>query len=318
MGNKPITDLTGKRFGRLKVIGMADYRKGVRIVWTCECDCGNIIDIPGIYLTKKNGTKSCGCICKKHGMFGTRIYNVWHTMKERCYVKTQTSYPNYGGRGIKVCDEWQEFIPFMEWSYANGYDENAKRGECTLDRIDPNGDYCPENCRWVDMKTQANNKSDNVYIEYKGKIDTLSNHARREGISPALAETRKIKGKTAEEIFAKKKEPKRLYYNGLEKKINDICRLSGISRSVIERRVLKNGEDLEKVILDVNLNKRRAIIRNRPVFQYDLKGNFIRKWDKGVKQAGNELNISSEAIRNCCLGFSKTSNGYVWKYEQER
>lgn len=105
MGNKPIVDLTGRRFGRLKVKKMSNYRKGRRVVWTCECDCGNIIDIPGINLTKKNGTRSCGCICRKHGMFGTRIYGVWRSMKERCYVKSNISYHNYGGRGIKICPE---------------------------------------------------------------------------------------------------------------------------------------------------------------------------------------------------------------------
>lgn len=205
IGNKPITDLTGRRFGRLKVKEMANYRRGRRIVWTCECDCGKIIDIPGNYLTKKKGTKSCGCLAKPHGMFGTRIYGVWRSMKERCYVESNISYPNYGGRGIKVCPEWQEFIPFMEWSYANGYDENAKRGECTIDRIDVNGDYCPENCRWVSMSVQANNKTDNVYMEYNGIVDTLSNHARNVGISPVLAEDRKVKGKSVDEIFSTEK-----------------------------------------------------------------------------------------------------------------
>lgn len=134
-------------------------------------------------------------------MFGTRIYNLWHTMKERCYVKTQISYPNYGGKGIKVCDEWQDFIPFMEWAYANGYDENAPRGQCTLDRIDPNGDYCPENCRWVNFSVQANNKSTNVFLEYNGIVDTLSNHARRLGVNPVLAEGRYLKGMRLSDVF---------------------------------------------------------------------------------------------------------------------
>lgn len=234
IGNKPITDLTGKRFGRLKVKEMANYRKGKRVVWTCECQCGNVIDIPGIYLTKKNGTKSCGCITKKHGMFGTRIYNVWHTMKERCYVKTQISYPNYGGRGIKVCPEWQEFIPFMEWSYANSYDENAKRGECTLDRIDPNGNYCPENCRWVSWDIQANNKTDNVYIEYNGVIDTLSNHARNVGISPVLAEDRKIKGKSIDEIFSTKSLRKVKKVAQYDKNMN-LIKIWGSCKEIVEK-----------------------------------------------------------------------------------
>ena len=116
----PIKDLTGQRFGKLVAI-KACGKKEKKTVWLCKCDCGNEIEVVGTALSSGN-TKSCGCITKKHGMFGTRIYNVWHTMKERCYVPSQSSYKNYGGRGIKVCDEWQEFIPFMKWAYANGYD----------------------------------------------------------------------------------------------------------------------------------------------------------------------------------------------------
>lgn len=198
--SKTIKDLTGQKFGKLTAIKPLEKRINKKVVWLCKCDCGNECEIVGVSLTNGN-SKSCGCITNKHGMFGTRIYNVWHTMKERCYVKSQISYPNYGGRGIKVCDEWQEFIPFMEWAYSNGYDENAPRGKCTLDRIDPNGDYCPGNCRWVNWDIQANNKNTNVFIEYNGKLDTLSNHARRAGIKPSLAEDRKIKGKSAEDIF---------------------------------------------------------------------------------------------------------------------
>lgn len=313
MKNKQIKDLTGKRFGRLKVIKMANYRKGKRIVWTCECDCGNIIDIPGIYLTKKNGTKSCGCISKKHGMFGTRIYNVWHTMKERCYVKSQISYPNYGGRGIKVCDEWQEFIPFMKWSYANGYDENAKRGECTLDRINPDGDYCPENCRWVSMDIQANNKSSNVYIKYNGKIDTLSNHARENGLNPVLVETRKINGKSGSELFAPKREPKTYDYKNGEYTIYEISKLENISVSALANRI-KRGESVENAIIEIKKHNKRKIQRNRPVIQYDLYGNFIKKWNN-LSEIENKLGYSRGAIGNCCLGNAKTSHGYIWKYE---
>lgn len=199
MGLK-IRDLTGQKFGKITPIKPLDKRKNKKVVWLCKCDCGNECEIVGTHLTSGN-TRSCGCIAKPHGMFGTRIYNVWHTMKERCYVPTQISYPNYGGRGIKVCDEWLDFIPFMNWAYENGYDENSKRGECTLDRIDPNKDYCPENCRWVPYSVQANNKTDNVYLEYNGIIDTLSNHARRAGIKPELAEGRYLKGMKLEDVF---------------------------------------------------------------------------------------------------------------------
>ena len=192
-------DISGQKFGKLLAINPVGSKNN-KTIWLCQCDCGKIAEVAGAYLRNGN-TKSCGCITKKHGMFGTRIYNVWHTMKERCYVKKQISYPNYGGKGIKVCDEWQDFIPFMEWAYANGYDENAPRGQCTLDRIDPNGDYCPENCRWVDASVQANNKSTNVFLEYNGVVDTLSNHARRLGVNPVLAEGRYLKQKPLSDVF---------------------------------------------------------------------------------------------------------------------
>lgn len=204
-----VKDLTGQKFGRLTVIKMADYRKKGKITWVCRCDCGNYVDMPGINLTKANGTKSCGCICKKHGMFGTRIYNVWHTMKERCYVKSQSSYPNYGGRGIKVCEEWQEFIPFMEWAYANGYDENAPRGQCTLDRIDPSGNYEPNNCRWATYKEQANNTKSTVFLTYKGETKPASEWSKIVGISQSAITQRKNRGWTDEECLTIKSKGRR-------------------------------------------------------------------------------------------------------------
>lgn len=198
--SKSIRDLTGQKFGKLTALEPLEKRKAKKVVWLCKCDCGNYYEIVGTSLTSGNA-KSCGCLTKKHGMFGTRLYNVWHTMKERCYVQSQISYPAYGGRGIKVCPEWHDFIPFMEWSYQTGYDENAPRGKCTLDRIDHNGDYCPENCRWVDIYVQQNNTRANVYLEYNGVVDTLSNHARKVGISPVLAEGRYLKGMSLSDVF---------------------------------------------------------------------------------------------------------------------
>lgn len=102
--------------------------------------------------------------CKKyklehHGLYKSRLYWVWHSMKDRCYNPKATSYKHYGGRGIKVCDEWKNsFKAFYDWAYSNGYDENAPRNKCTIDRINNDGDYEPSNCRWVDAKIQASNQ----------------------------------------------------------------------------------------------------------------------------------------------------------------
>ncbi|RRC92739.1 hypothetical protein EII25_03435 [Erysipelotrichaceae bacterium OH741_COT-311] len=136
-------------------------------MWECNCDCGNKTEV--IQENLLNGhTKSCGCASSKytmgermktHGMSNTRLYYVWKAMKARCSNPNVEQYPNYGGRGIFVCAEWMSsFDNFKEWALLNGYDSNAEFGKCTIDRINPDGNYEPSNCRWVDMKVQANNK----------------------------------------------------------------------------------------------------------------------------------------------------------------
>lgn len=132
----------------------------------CECDCGNTTIIEPT-MWERGIVKSCGCQRKKilreiniiHGHSGDRLYKVYNSMKQRCYNPNTNNYENYGGRGIRVCQEWlDDFVNFYEWAMNSGYDYEAEFGECTLDRINPNGNYCPENCRWVDAIIQANNK----------------------------------------------------------------------------------------------------------------------------------------------------------------
>ena len=160
-----LINLVGKRFGRLTVIERYGYQ-GKIITWLCKCDCGNSCIVRGDHL-KDLSISSCGCLTKelritnatKHSLSGTRLYRIYNCMKNRCYDKKHKHYKNYGGRGITICDEWlNSYISFKTWAESNGYDWEAPRGQCTLDRKDVNGDYCPENCRWSDMKTQSNNR----------------------------------------------------------------------------------------------------------------------------------------------------------------
>lgn len=165
-----LIDLSGKRFGKLVVIKRDGTNKHKRVLWLCKCDCGKEKIIIGACL--RNGeTLSCGCYGRerrikgktKHNKTNTRLFNVWQNIKRRCYTKSNPSYKYYGALGVKMCDEWHKnFDTFREWAYANGYDENAPKGECTIDRINPYDNYEPSNCRWVSMTVQNNNTRRNT------------------------------------------------------------------------------------------------------------------------------------------------------------
>lgn len=155
-----IKDISGLRFGRLRVIGI-DHRLerkngGGVIFWKCICDCGNETTASGSHLKREN-TSSCGCLHRErllasgttHGGKWTRLYRIWSAMKERCSRAGHISYKNYGGRGIKVCADWRNsFDAFRRWALAHGYADNL-----TIDRVDNDGNYEPGNCQWLDRKS---------------------------------------------------------------------------------------------------------------------------------------------------------------------
>lgn len=173
-------DLVGHRFGRLTVLRRGVTQNSNR-TWVCKCECGNLVTLPSNRLLS-GGTKSCGCLLvdvtrersTTHGGASRnnrdRLWGIWAVMKDRCANPNNKSYRNYGALGVTVCDEWlNDYEAFREWAYANGYDENAPKQKhtCTLDRINPYGNYEPSNCRWTDAKTQANN----TRKKWKGEIN---------------------------------------------------------------------------------------------------------------------------------------------------
>lgn len=174
-------DLTGMRFSKLTVV--EPVRINNHLKWRCICDCGGET-ITYHYNLVKGRTKSCGCLVGEkamenfttHGKKRTRIYGIWGGMINRCKDKDNK---NYGGRGIIVCDEWKKFENFYNWAMENGYTD-----ELTIDRIDVNGNYCPENCRWATIKTQANNTRNNIFIEYNGEKKTVAEWAEYFNINP--------------------------------------------------------------------------------------------------------------------------------------
>lgn len=202
------TDYTGQRFGRLLVLGK---EPGSRARWICQCDCGNQKTMCAYFLKT---SKSCGCLEKEnrqsigkrsqtHGKTNTILYSKYCSMKVRIHNPNYKHYDRYGGRGIKICDEWENsFEAFYEWAYKNGFDDNKKGYEQTLDRIDVNGDYEPNNCRWVNQKVQSNNKGCTRYIDYKGQKVSLSIFCEQHGITHHKFVTRGLDdNKTPEQII---------------------------------------------------------------------------------------------------------------------
>lgn len=185
-----LEDITGNRYGRLTVIEFAGFHEQPsgrrRSQWRCRCDCGNEVIVQTFNL-KSGNSKSCGCYNAEsikdrsttHGCRHTRLYAIWTNMKTRCYNKGETSdYMNYGGRGIKMCEEWRDsFEPFRDWALKNGYDDSL-----SIDRVDVDGAYEPSNCRWVDAKLQANNRRNTISVSSNGETRTLSEWSRITGI----------------------------------------------------------------------------------------------------------------------------------------
>ena len=199
-------NLKNQTFGRLIVTDFA-YSKDGRSYWKCKCKCGNEKIIIGKDL--RNGhINSCGCLriessrkrMTTHGATYTRLYNIWTSMKQRCETSKQEKFiRDYQNRGIKVCKEWHDFSVFQKWALENGYKENL-----SIDRIDNNKGYFPENCRWVDNLIQANNKRNNHFLTYNNKTQSIEQWARELGIKGSTIHERLRRGWSVDKTLTTK------------------------------------------------------------------------------------------------------------------
>lgn len=196
-----LNDLTERRFGRFIVIKRAENHikpnGGKSTMWLCRCDCGNerVVNANSLLI---GDSKSCGCLnseivsarFKTHGKTRTRLYRTWTGIKSRCYNKNENAYKYYGAKGIAMCDEWKNsFENFCVWAVENGYSD-----ELTIDRIGLWGNYEPCNCRWANKITQANNKSNNCFLQYEGELKTIAQWSRQFNVDPKVVSKRLKRG----------------------------------------------------------------------------------------------------------------------------
>lgn len=247
----------GKRFGKLVV--QPDFRKGkYHRQYLCKCDCGNSVYIDSSSLLNGN-TKSCGCINRElvtyrnttHGMSKERIYSIWAGMISRCENPGDSmNYMNYGGRGISVCKEWSEsFMSFYTWSMEHGY-----AGDLSIDRIDNDGDYCPENCRWTTVKEQARNRRSNINVEYKGEVKTLKQWSEEYGVEYSTLHSRyKYLGWDFEKallspvVHKVDGRPRKFEVNGESHTISEWAKITGLDRSLIDNRIYAGWDAYEAI-----------------------------------------------------------------------
>lgn len=186
--------LIGVKYGKLTVLNVATPKirpNGQRVpMLLCRCDCGKEVEVCSYELTAHK-TISCGCYRSEtnhaatHRQTGTRLHTLWVHMRQRCRDINCKAYKNYGGRGIKVCSEWETFDNFKKWADENGWNESKSGKEQSLDRIDVNGDYCPENCRFVSMKVQENNRRNTPMLTYRGETLSIGDMALKYGLKRA-------------------------------------------------------------------------------------------------------------------------------------
>lgn len=209
MGTKK--DITGQVFGNFLAVREVEPKvsdSGIRYSrWECKClKCGSLSIVYRTNLVSGHSTGCKSCSVKEnmgkrktHGMRHTRLYRTWVSMKARCNYPSSVSFKRYGALGIKVCDEWNGrdgFENFANWAMANGFIEDAPKNTCTLDRIDPSGDYCPSNCRFVSAYVQSNNRSYNIFItDSDGEQLTLKQLAKKHNINYSTIHTRWSRGK---------------------------------------------------------------------------------------------------------------------------
>lgn len=261
-------DITNERFGRLVALKRIP-KKGQRTRWLCRCDCGKEKEILLGTLTSGRG-RSCGCLrreitSKRFRKYdenkNKRLYEIWVNMRSRCNNPNDNSYKNYGGRGIEICTEWDEFLNFEKWSLENGYDELL-----TIDRINNDGGYSPDNCRWVDVKVQANNTRLNVRTKINGINRTLAQHAEKHNVNYFTLFYRYSNGLRDKDLIQPNRKRRiKVNLSGEVRNLKEWSRIKGINYGTLQHRYSRGlrGEELFKPVDEIMSERARKSNKER-------------------------------------------------------
>jgi hypothetical protein len=247
-------DITGVRFGRLVALEPSHKNKKGEWFWLCKCDCGEEVIARTSHLNS-GSIKSCGCLQRelararilKDGLSHTRLSSIHYNMMRRCYDESNNQYHNYGGRGITVCEEWKIVSVFREWAEVNGYGEHL-----TIERIDNNGNYCPENCTWISKEAQANNKQNSLWITYKGETKILKHWADITGINYNTLKDRFNTGWDTEKALTTPalENDVIITYKGKDKTLAEWAKHLGIPYNTLYSRIQTKGWDIERAFTE--------------------------------------------------------------------
>lgn len=277
-------DLVGQEFGRLRVLKRAENDKHNKSRWMCSCVCGREVVVNASSL-RRGLTKSCGCLWLEvmsetrstHGMSKERIYSEYIGIKKRCLNKNSSGYKKYGNRGITICEEWlgeNGFINFYEWAMSHGY-----RDDLTIERIDVNGNYCPENCKWITAKEQANNKRNTLRLEYNGETHTTLEWEEITGITSGTIRQRLWNGWSVERAltvpmkkFGKRSAKLVLEHNGQRHTVVEWSNITGISSATIRKRLNAGWSESESVSIPPQ-KRRKNVVNNKIDNRTEIKYN---------------------------------------------
>lgn len=246
----------GEKIGKLTPLKYWGKNKRGQKKWLFKCDCGR--ESIGALCNISENYVNCCIICSRRKHMSAdgdtmktskywRLYKIWESMRSRCNNKNNPRYPTWGGRGIKVCQKWNDnYRDFKEWALKNGYDYNLTRTEQSLDRIDVDGDYCPENCRWINAEQQASNRRNNIIVEYKSKKYTMTQLAKKFNIkTPYVIKRRWEKGLRDEELVTPAKQE--LFVEGKYLTVMELSKKYGVDSSVIWARIGRGDTGLRLV-----------------------------------------------------------------------